>query len=574
MKIDTAICCARRTRWPGLAYRSSIDMKSLRAPAGILPRAASFVTTGIGSHYDDVGYDPMYTVNQCTDQIVKNVKSGSWRRGGRVCFKITDMRSANRRATTSMPPPRPDTDNELCYVKDRHPAVPEQKQAGIPRRSRSIRLHSQASCCAKPVAYRRERIYSIICLVIDASSALGGLECVGTGRPTAWRKRSNRGAPLATGGAPFLATNEVPHPLAAVSYSAERAGMAMEFGVLDHLDISSTIPLQDHYENRLKFIEALDSAGFYGFHVTEHHATPLGGAASPSVFLAAAAQRTKTIRLGTLVYSLPTHHPLRLIEEICMLDQLSNGRIDIGFGRGSVPFELSYFGVNPEHARSIYDEALHIVLQGLRTRKLNYQGKYFQFTDLPLKLEPRQKPNPPLWYGVHSVESAERAARSGFNIVCNQPSKNSAEFIKAYRETWRQTQGNGAEPKIGLQRAVHVAPSDAEAFATAHRAYAAFLESFRFVTKRHGAENRLSGRENDFAELMDIGRGVAGSPRMVADYLEHDLRSAGANYCIMYLAFGDLTFGETMQSVRLFADAVIPKLKGVAGAGATAIAAV
>ncbi len=101
--------------------------------------------------------------------------------------------------------------------------------------------------------------------------------------------------------------------------------MSLEFGVFDHLDRNS-LPLRDYYEQRLKVIEAFDRAGFYAYHVAEHHFTPLGMAPSPSVFLSAIAQRTKRLRFGTFVYALPLHHPLRVLEEICMLDHLSGGR--------------------------------------------------------------------------------------------------------------------------------------------------------------------------------------------------------------------------------------------------------
>ena len=107
----------------------------------------------------------------------------------------------------------------------------------------------------------------------------------------------------------------------------------MEFGVFDHLDRYDGA-LADYYEDRLKIAEAYDRAGFHAYHLAEHHSTPLGMAPSPSVFLAAVAERTRRLRFGPLVWPVPLHHPLRLIEEICMLDQLSGGRLDIGFGRG------------------------------------------------------------------------------------------------------------------------------------------------------------------------------------------------------------------------------------------------
>src|ERR1022692_1909411 len=127
----------------------------------------------------------------------------------------------------------------------------------------------------------------------------------------------------------------------------------MEFGVFDHLDRDDQT-LADYYGSRLQIIEAYDRLGFYAYHVAEHHATPLGCAPSPSVFLAAVAQRTRRLRFGPLVYTLPLYHPLRLIDEICMLDQMSGGRLELGVGRGISPFELGYFGLESATAQAMY----------------------------------------------------------------------------------------------------------------------------------------------------------------------------------------------------------------------------
>ncbi len=119
----------------------------------------------------------------------------------------------------------------------------------------------------------------------------------------------------------------------------------MRFGIFDHLDDSGQ-PLTRHFEDRLRLIEAYDRAGFYGYHLAEHHNTPLGYAPSPGVFLAAVAQRTKQLRFGPMVYLLPLYHPLRLIDEICMLDQMSGGRFMYGVGRGISPVEVGFYGVD------------------------------------------------------------------------------------------------------------------------------------------------------------------------------------------------------------------------------------
>ena len=132
----------------------------------------------------------------------------------------------------------------------------------------------------------------------------------------------------------------------------------MQFGIFDQND-HGPYPLGEQYENRLQLIEFYDRAGFRTYHMSEHHSTPLNLTPSPSVFLAAVAQRTKRLRLGALVYVLPAHHPLRLAEEICMLDHLSQGRIEVGIGRGASPHELHYFGVDPDQAPGDVCRGLH-----------------------------------------------------------------------------------------------------------------------------------------------------------------------------------------------------------------------
>src|SRR5215469_5396519 len=97
-----------------------------------------------------------------------------------------------------------------------------------------------------------------------------------------------------------------------------------KFGVFDHM-AEAGVPLQQQLADRLTLVEAYDRLGFYAYQLAEHHGTPLGLAPSPSVFMAAVAQRTRRLRFGPLVYMLPLYHPLRLIEEVCMLDQMSGG---------------------------------------------------------------------------------------------------------------------------------------------------------------------------------------------------------------------------------------------------------
>ena len=347
----------------------------------------------------------------------------------------------------------------------------------------------------------------------------------------------------------------------------------MEFGVFDHLDRYGGA-LADFYEDRLKIAEAYDRAGFYAYHLAEHHATPLGMAPSPSVFLAAVAQRTTRLRFGPLVWPMPLHHPLRLIEEICMLDQLSGGRLEIGFGRGAAPIELEYYGVDPQDAQEIYAEAVELVLAGLTHKVLDFKGRRFSFSGVPMEIEPPQKPHPPVWYGVHAPESAERAARRNLNVVSLDPPNETRLSIERYRAVWPQVHARAAAfPKLGLGRFIVVAPSDAAALALARRAYLVWHASFTHLFRRHGRP-QSHPRPATFDLLVERGQGVAGAPATVAQFLASQLAETGCNYVVGQFAFGDLTREESLQSIGLFAREVMPLLRAKAAAGAMETAGV
>jgi alkanesulfonate monooxygenase SsuD/methylene tetrahydromethanopterin reductase-like flavin-dependent oxidoreductase (luciferase family) len=349
--------------------------------------------------------------------------------------------------------------------------------------------------------------------------------------------------------------------------------MSLEFGIFDHLD-RSDLPLRDFYEQRLQLIEAYDRASFYGYHVAEHHFTPLGMAPSPSVFLSAIAQRTKRLRFGTFVYALPLHHPLRVLEEICMLDHLSGGRLEIGFGRGSVPYEISYYGQNAEERQQIYAERLELILQAFSAKTFTFKGRYDQFDNVPMQIEPFQKPHPPLWYGAHSPESAERAARKGLHMANNDIPATTRATIARYREVWREVHGAAAPlPKMGMVRFIVVAESDLSALTIARRAYARWLASFNYLHHMHGTTPQLGARPENFDALMGKGLGIAGSPDNVLAFLAEQLKDCGANYLVGQFAFGDLTLIEMQRSVALFAREVMPALRARTKAATHAVRA-
>jgi len=332
---------------------------------------------------------------------------------------------------------------------------------------------------------------------------------------------------------------------------------ALQFGIFDQND-HGPYPLAEQYEKRLQLIELYDRAGFRTYHMSEHHATPLNLTPSPSVFLAAIAQRTKRIRMGALVYVLPMHHPLRLAEEICMLDHLSNGRIEIGIGRGASPHELAYWGVDPDTAQAIYVEAYNVIMQALTRNELNFAGQHFQIAKVPIDLKPLQLPHPPLWYAVPVPEGAAWPAQNRINIVCGGPLPHVREITNCYRAAWAAAgYSHDAMPLIGINRFVVAADSDREAMALGRRAWPMFYASFMKLWKLHGTKPRYARIPEDFDTLVANGGAIAGSPGTIRDRVRHMTDEAGANYFISQFSFGDLRQEEVAHSVGIFAGEML-----------------
>ena len=332
----------------------------------------------------------------------------------------------------------------------------------------------------------------------------------------------------------------------------------MKFGVFDHLD-SSGRELGEFYEHRLRLVEAYERIGMHCYHTAEHHATPLGMCPSPSLLHSAIAQRTKTILFGPLVYTLALYHPLRLAEEICMLDHMSGGRFQVGVGRGISPFELGYYGVEAKQSQAIYLEAYSVVIKALASNTLTHEGKHFNFRDVPIMMHPVQKPHPPLWYGVGNIESVAWCVQNRVNTVVNGPLARVREITDRYRAEWAAAGHAPAQmPLVGTTRHVVIADTDAEAMAIAKRAYALWWQSFMFLWKKHNSAPVFAAFPEDFDLVFNAGLAAVGSPATVRRLLESEIAQSGVNYLLCRFAFGDLTLAESQRSIDLFAAEVMP----------------
>jgi len=369
--------------------------------------------------------------------------------------------------------------------------------------------------------------------------------------------------------------------------------VALEFGVFDHIEHMEQLPLDQLYRERLDQLEALDQAGFYAYHLAEHHSPALHSMApAQNVFLAAAAQRTTRIRLGGCVYTLPFHHPIRLIEELSMLDHMSDGRLEIGVGRGG-ELEAYYWGMGDapdisalrQEVRGRYDEMLEILLEGFTHSRINYDGRYYRFHELPMRLRPLQQPYPPLWY----MRNVETAARHGMNALLVGGLHRLVDDVARFRELWVSEQGAGAltaqgtVPKVGAVMYMIVAPTDEEAQAKADPAWQQFVWNLRVPRRQEAESHGLGalvatgatgfgdGRRPGFADAAAedateraargrVGGVVAGSPETIRHFIEES-QATGANYLVLALQFGSVTHADAMRSIELLATDVLPRVR-------------
>jgi alkanesulfonate monooxygenase SsuD/methylene tetrahydromethanopterin reductase-like flavin-dependent oxidoreductase (luciferase family) len=331
--------------------------------------------------------------------------------------------------------------------------------------------------------------------------------------------------------------------------------MKVEFGVIDHVD-RQDVPVAETYDSRLKLLELYDKAGFTTFHITEHHNTPLGLAPSPMVFLAAASRVTQRIRFAPLVLIATLYNPLRLAAEICMLDHLTKGRFEIGTGRGVSGVELGFFNVREQDAPAMYGEAMEVVMAALTRDVVDFHGKFFDFSNVPIELKPYQLPHPPLWYATNSAETAARAAGQNMNIVTLVDAVEAGKIICSYKESWNATHGTSGKKmlRVGITRFVYVGENDRHAQERGEFGSRKFYESLVYLWRKFNV-TAMSLEEVIRSAAATL---ITGTPSTVRAKIEKELEESGANYYVPRFAYGNLTHEESVRSLELFTSEVMP----------------
>jgi alkanesulfonate monooxygenase SsuD/methylene tetrahydromethanopterin reductase-like flavin-dependent oxidoreductase (luciferase family) len=335
----------------------------------------------------------------------------------------------------------------------------------------------------------------------------------------------------------------------------------MKFGIFDQNDWQGGL-VCDQYKMRFELAALYEELGFHIYQVSEHHGTPLNTAPSPSVFLAALSQRTKTLRLGPLVYLLPAYEPLRLAEEISMLDHLSEGRFEFGVGKGASPHEMGFFGIPSDEMSPMYVEALTVITAALAKGVAHHTGRYWRYDNVEMSVTPLQKPYPPMWVAVGSPESAVWAAQNDANVVFCGPAERARPAFDRYTAERAAAAGRDGVGGLlmGLNRHIFVADTDEAAVIIGRRAWDKFYASFIKLWRRFGTQpgNRLPA---EFDAVVQSGFAVVGSPETVRRTLTRQVEVSGANFVGGNFVFGDISYDEARQSIRQFAQHVMPALR-------------
>ena len=319
------------------------------------------------------------------------------------------------------------------------------------------------------------------------------------------------------------------------------------------------VPPARLYAGALDLFEAAEALGFDSGWVAQHHAHNTGGLPSPLIFLTAAAARTTYLRLGTGIVTLPLEDPVRLAEDAAVLDILSGGRLELGFGTGGSEVVFSVFGRDVDSRQADYDRAFAIVRDALMGKAL--------FPDGPALFPPAEHLASRIWEATFGVEGAIRAAEHGSGLLLARTAARplqpggaapaahrplgdaQAPLVEAYLAHWTSTE---KAPRIGLSRSLYVAPTRAEAIADA-------ADGIRRHAQQISRRNNLSG-DLTVEELLTRADVHIGSPEDVIASLRADRLLESATDLILQVHPVDPPHDKTLRSLKLLATDVAPAL--------------
>jgi alkanesulfonate monooxygenase SsuD/methylene tetrahydromethanopterin reductase-like flavin-dependent oxidoreductase (luciferase family) len=346
----------------------------------------------------------------------------------------------------------------------------------------------------------------------------------------------------------------------------------MKFGML-HLFENPAAKSEHQVLNLMRSAEDL---GFDSVWASEHHFSEYGFCASPALTLAAVAPQTKNLRLGTGVAVLPFNHPVRIAEEIALLDLISDGRVDFGVGRGFQPIEYRGFHVDQSQSHEIFDEALDVILQCWTQQRLYYPGRHFRFEVDQVSPKPLQKPHPPVWVAAVSGDSFGAAGKRGLNLLCAPAfgfyGDTAARLIKRYHDGLRLAPNPTAARDIGVLCMVYCGETEEQArrdftgpVLWTYRTLAKYMVPAAGQQASEGYEIyeqlRTICASINWDELKAAGAVVCGDRESCIEQISTLKARFGATQLLCWTRMGGLDSAKVTHSMELMSKHVIPHFK-------------
>ena len=335
----------------------------------------------------------------------------------------------------------------------------------------------------------------------------------------------------------------------------------------------------DIIHRELEQVEWSEELGFDEVWFTEHHFIDYGLSVDPASLAASAASRTRRVRIGLAAAILPFHHPLRLAEQMALVDIISHGRLDVGVGRGNRPAEFAGYRVPQIESRDRFDETVEVMRRAWTEERFSFHGRFFDFDDVRVIPKPVQQPHPPLYQVCVSKDGIENTALRGWPML-NSVLTGPVDQLVANRDTYVTTlekAGRGADEiaallgRWGVSRQIYVADTDALALAEARDAELWYQQSFRRFVVPERIEDAHPSLQPGFRAMADRLAAVTweglvretlafGSPDTVARHVEH-MRRLGVGHVLCWMNFGGLPQDRIRRSMELFAREVMPRFR-------------
>lgn len=341
----------------------------------------------------------------------------------------------------------------------------------------------------------------------------------------------------------------------------------MKFGAFFLLQSPAREPIKKVYEHALDQIAYAEELGFDSIWLAEHHFSNYGYSPNPLMLAVKAAQVTSKVRIGTAVLVLPLWNPVRQAEDIAMADVLTDGRLEVGIGRGYQVHEFKAFGTDLEQSRQMYEESVDILLRALTSRTFSYTGSYYKIPEIAVYPRPVQRPHPPIWVAAQNPESVVSTGTHGFNLFTSgagRPLDLLAQVGQSFRDA-AQKAGHTKPLEFSVQNQIYVVEKEQEAWEAAehHRWQFRMANQLRAGTlKIHKgvAYPEASDAEPPLQDFVQ-GRTLTGTPDQVIPMIERYRDEVGITQLNCSFSVGSLDHDKVKKSMRLFAKHVMPRFR-------------